>query len=356
MPFNDPVTGQRTLFMEGHAQYSGQMAQVEIPTTFVKSTNWSSLPKATLLKPFSDVTSPVGFGPLNNASCPGTPTFIYGALVFNGRLILDAACSYAGSQTASHGVRSVNLSTQDFRGWFAFGSAEAPPRALAGPMTVIPPEWQATLGGPALTGQCCISVTGTTSAGPSLTVFNPDDVGVKNPIPGKTVLFYPLAHPACGPEHCEAVQSFQYNLTTVYGGLAFPRGTRSILFVVAHGIGPYCYGSASDCNDPYLTDVKGPHAQPYRYQILAYDVNDIVAVKNGTKQAWEPKPYATFVLDGMPFSTDDRIKGAGYDAESGRLYITQDFGTTPRVEVWQISVPTGSTAAPQAPTNVKIVR
>lgn len=359
--YKDPVTGKRTLYLEGHAQNPGQVAQVEIPSSFVKSTNWSALPVANIVHNFVGVPSAP-----DSASCSGNPSFIYGMLPFGGRLIVGAACSYGGSQTTSHGVRSLDLSVSDFKGYYGFSGAVATPRALGGPMAPIPSEWQAEFGGSAFTGNCCISVTGSTSAGPSLTVFNPNDVGVKNPIPGTTVLFYPLSNPVCGAEHCEAKQSNTYNLTTVYGGVAFPPGSRSILFVTAHGTGCYWYGgwdqpSFGGCsaNDPALSDVKGPHAPPYRYQILAYDANDLVAVKNGTKQPWEPKPYAIIVLDGMPNSNDDRIKGAGFDPETGRLYIAQDYGDQPRIEVYQISVlGTVSTPSPtttlSAPTNLRL--
>jgi hypothetical protein len=314
------------------------------------------------LKPFVDPSIPVGVDTINNNSCSGNPTFIYGSLAYNNRLIIDAACSYGGSQTSSHGVRSLNLSIVGFQGWYPFSGATATPRALAGPMTTIPAEWQPLFGGPALTGQCCISVTGSTSAGPSLTVFDPDKVSVTNPIPGQTVLFYPLSHPACGAEHCEAQQSNIYNLTTVYGGAAFPSGTRSVLFVMAHGTGCYWYGgwdenSLGPCPspDPALPDAKGPHAPPYRYQILAYDANDLVAVKNGTKQAWEPQPYAVMVLNGMPNSDNDRIKGAGYDPETRRLFIAQDYGTEPRIEVYQIHVPASSdTTPPASPRGLRV--
>jgi hypothetical protein len=356
--YNDPVTGKSTLFMQGHDQYPGQVAQIQIPATFVNSPNWSSLPMATILQKFADITAPIGVPP-DPGSCSGNPGYIYGSIVFNSKLILASACSYGGSQTTTHGVRSISFSTSDFQGWYGFPSnVVATPRGLAGPMIAIPLEWQTLLGGPAFTGNCCISVTGSTSAGPSATVFNPNDVGSKNPIPGTTVLFYPLPHLACGNLGCEATQSSVYNLTTVYGGGAFPSGSRSVLFVTATGTGCYWYGgwnenSLGGCPnpDPALPDVKGPHAPPYQYQILAYDANDLLAVKNGAMQTWQPLPYAKIILNGMPNSNNDIIKGAAYDQVSGRLYIAQDYGASPRIEVYQITVPQSSLIAP---ANVRV--
>ena len=346
-------SGRRTLYMEGHAQYPGNIGQVQIPDSF---STGSTLPMAKVLQNFVSIGNPP-----DASSCAGNPSFVYGMLGIADKLIVADACSYGGSQTTSHGVRSLNLSTNDFKGWYGFNNVKATPRALAGPMTPIPSEWQTAFGGPALTGNCCISVTNSTSAGPALTVFNPANVGVVNPIPGQTVLYYPLTNPVCGSLHCEEKQSNVYNLTTVYGGMAFVPGTRSVLFVMAHGTGSYCYGSATDCgNDTALYDVKGPHAQPYRYQILAYDANDLVAVKNGSKQTYDPKPYGVFVLNGMPNSDDDKIKGAAFDPETGQLFIAQNYGEKPRIEVYQIGAagtgtppPVSLKPNPPTDTNVK---
>jgi len=349
IPYNDPTTGKHTLYMEGHQQNPGQVAQVEVPANLVKSTTWSALPMANIVHNFVNVPS----NP-DPASCVGNPAFIYGMLPYNGRLIVSAACSYGGAQTTSHGVRSLDLSSTAWQGFYGFASnVVAPPRALGGPMGVIPPEWQSSFGGPAMTGNFGISVTGSTSAGPSLTVFNPDDVASKNPIPGATVLFYPLQNSACGNYDCMSLQNNVYNLTTTYGGFAFPAGSRSVLIVTSTGVGCYWYGgwdqpSIGGCsaNDPALSDVKGPHAPPYQYQILAYDANDLIAVKNGTKQTYAPKPYAVIVLNGMPNSNDDRIQGAGYDPDTRRLYIAQDYTDQPRIEVYQINGASGTSAPP----------
>lgn len=356
-PYHDPVSGKMTLFLEGHGQNPGNVAQVEVPDTFVKSGNWDSLPRATVLQNFSDVTEG-GLGNVDPTN-QGNEFHLYGMLVYNNRLILGASNSYSFSQAVSHGVSSLTLSkTGDFKGWYSFASnVVATPRALGGPMTLIPPEWQSAFGGPALTGHCCISVISTTSQGPSVTVFNPDDVGVKNPIPGKTVLFYPTDGNISHLLADGSTQNDVYNLTSRVGGIAFPSGTRSVLFIEGHGIGPYCYGTAAECgNDTAMSDVKGPHAQPYRYQILAYDANDLLAVKNGTKQTWEPRPYGVWVLSDMPNSGTPNIAGAGYDPETGRLYITQDYGSKPRVEVYQITAPyTNRLIPPNAPTGLKII-
>jgi len=122
------------------------------------------------------------------------------------------------------------------------------------------------------------------------------------------------------------------------GGMAFPPGSRSLLFIGRQGLGPYCYGVGSDCGDP-ADNSKGTHAYPYQHQVWAYDANDLLAVKNGQKLPWEVQPYATWSLDDMDTSGGAAIRGAGYDPSLGRLYIAQAYGDEPRIDVYQITVP-----------------
>jgi hypothetical protein len=350
-PYHDPATGKYTLLLQGHAQKDGQVAQVEVPASFVKSSDWASLQMAVVRQKFADVTD----GKLATAGDTYNGMPVYGMLVYNSRLIVGVAQAYGSNQVASHGVSTLNLSaTNDFKGFYPF-NASAPPRALGGHMTPIPAEWQSALGGTALTGNCCLSIIGATSSGPSVTVFNADNVGTANPIPGKTVLFYPLSNPVCGSQGCEATQNNIFNLTTRVVGVAFPPGTRSVLFIGGHGTGPYCYGTAAECNDPALPDNKGPHAQPYRYQVWAYDANDLLAVKNAQKQTWAPKPYAIWVLPEMTH-TAVNIMGAGYDPQTGEFFIAQDYGMKPRIDVYKINAPgsTIDTVSPNPPTALTV--
>lgn len=325
--YKDPVSGKETLFMEGHAWYPGNVAQVEIPTTLGTGA-WNTLPMAGVLQPFADITDGK-FSTVGNYT-----TFVYGMLGYHGRLIVAASEYYDadGSQVNSHAVSSFDLSSGgDLAGFYPF-AAQASPRSLGGWMTPIPPEWQDSLGGPALTGQCCLSIISTSSAGPSVTVFDPDDVGVQDPIPGATLLFYPLSHPLA----VETSQNQFYNLATQIGGMAFPPGTSSLLFIGRHGTGPYCYGTGAECNDP-VDGSKGTHSYPYRHQVWAYDVNDFLAVKNGQQEAWDPRPYAIWTLTDMDTGGGATVAGVAYDPTSGRLFIAERFGDFPLIHVYRIN-------------------
>ncbi len=350
MPYRDPTTGKQTVFIEGHAWYPGQVAQVEVPSTLAKSTNQRNLPMATVLQDFHDITDGKS-GTLNGGA--GGNNFVYGLLPYNGRLIVGSSNSYDASnaQNRSHGVSSLNLAaTTDFQGYYPI-SAAASPRALGGYMGYIPPEWQTLMGGPALTGNCCLSIISNTSSGPAATVFNPDDVGVKNPIPGKTILHYPLEHAMGGT----------FNATTGSNakGVAFPAGSRSVLFIGNSSNPNYCYGPGTDdpalhgtpaeggtwCYDP-CNHSKGGHGYPYYHTVWAYDANDLLQVKNGTKQSWEIQPYTSWRLNEMDPSGCGKIKGAGYDPATQRLYLTQEYSEQPRVDVYQIGTLIVPTPAP----------
>jgi len=346
-----------SLFMHGHA-WVGGAGEVKIPPNFSST--------ATLLQNIYDVADgkQVDPGEVNGQG----PSF---GFVYNNRLILSGSTYYDadGTQVNTHGVSGFNFSLpNDFNGWFRFDpSTAANPRSLGGYMTNIPTEWQSVFGGPALTGNCCLSIISNSSAGPAASVFNPDDVGVTNPIQGKTVLFYPLSNPLASV----STQNNLFNLATKMGGIAFPPGSRSILFFGMQGTGPYCYGCGIGqgascpssgcglgcCIDP-VSGYEGTHAYPYRHQVWAYDANDLLAVKNGAKQPWDPRPYAIWTLSEMNSSGSATISGAVYDSTTGKLYITQAFGSNPTVHVYQITVsgttPPTDTTPPSAPSRLRI--
>jgi len=136
-------------------------------------------------------------------------------------------------------------------------------------------------------------------------------------------------------------------------GIAFPKGTRSVLFIGTHGQGEYCYGPGTEdqqkhgmpdgegnvyCYD-LVSSSKGTHAYPYVHQVWAYDAEDLLAVKAGQKQSWEVVPYATFQLDGINKDGGASIAGAAFDPATGRLFVTERYGDNPRVHVFQIKAP-----------------
>ena len=74
-----------------------------------------------------------------------------------------------------------------------------------------------------------------------------------------------------------------------------------------------------------------------RFQVWAYDANDLLAVEQGLKHPWDVKPYALWTLT-LPFDSG-RIAGATIDPARGLIYVTQSYGngSEPVVHVFKLS-------------------
>jgi hypothetical protein len=325
----------------------GGVAEVTIPTP-VASAVISELPVATYRQPFADPTE----GHLSQIASDGVS--IDGLLVFAGRLYGTAFIYYdaLNVQTVSHYSRSLTLSEPSFKGMFAVGE-KGKTGFVSGYMATVPPEWQTSLGGPAITGQCCIPIVSRTSLGPAAFAWNPATLGNPNSPPAVPLLYYTTDHPTLG---IWAGSSPAYGGTTAMGGVAIIAGTRTALFVGRNGTGPFCYGNGTSerqlagshgpdgesyCYDPVSSD-KGQHAYPYNYQVWAYDLNDLAAVKAGRMKPWDPKPYGTWPLDLRIPAPVTGIGGVGYDPVRQRLYLSQmqadqdGYAYRPLIHVFQI--------------------
>ena len=372
---------KNALFVTGHTWYQ-YTAEVSIPTP-IKSTNLADLPTATVIQPLTDALDG------QRASVNPTDTNaqkIGGYLLYNNNLIISVFSYYDGngSQTASHFVRSPNLSaTTPVQGPYRVGALY--PGFVSGYMTEIPAEWQPLFGGPALTGNCCLNIISEQSSGPSVSVFNPNDLGKTSPVPSTELLGYPISHPLSSYDSqftqpinaTTSVTGNYFNGTTRVTGLVFPSGTSSVLFFGHQGLGSFCYGQGTSdtsivgtqadgpsdlwCYDP-VNAYKGTHAYPYTYEIWAYNANDLLKVKNGSEAPYNVRPYAVWELD-TPIDPKNisHIGGAAYDPETKRLYVEQqcvDSVCSTIIDVYQINVSTSATASPlttpSSPTSVTV--
>jgi hypothetical protein len=293
-----------SLFMESHI-YDQMTAEISIPELVISNSR-SNLNTASVLQNFADITE----GHLSEAGKSGAGSIYIGGLMAYGTKLIGTAYVYydvAGYAVSSHFSSGQTLSTMgDFKGMDKMGDMD--PGYYAGYMTQIPPEWQGALGGPALTGQSCVPGPYRTSMGPAAFVFNPDDLGVKNPVPATPLLYYSQAHPTLGTWEGNGQPNPLYNMGTTISGVVFPQGTRSVLYSGYTGLGTPCYGCGGStnpggdctewCYDPDNSS-KGTHAYPYSAFVWAYDANDLVAVKNGQKNPWDIVPYASWTT-GFP--------------------------------------------------------
>jgi hypothetical protein len=281
---------------------------------------------------------------------PGTWK-IGGNLIYNNKLYVTSFLFYDASnvQTLSHFSRPLTLSSGTVTGPSRVGSMSG--GFYSGYMGLIPTEWQAALGGPALTGNCCLSIISRTSYGPAAFAFNPESLGTSYPL-----VYYDQQHQTLGAYGASGSHPV-FNGTTRVRGVVFPRGTATVLFIGSTGIGNYCYGEAAACGGDPDNPYKGDHAYPYRAYVWAYDANDFAAVKAGTKQPWQVTPYSTWELP-LGNVSSDAIIGAAYDPATARLYISEKFGDgeKPKIHVFSISnSTTGGTSPPQAPSNLRVV-
>jgi hypothetical protein len=326
--------GGRTLAFNGPSNSlyigtrSNRVAEVTIPNP-VNSADVNALPFASFLQPFADVTE----GHLPEVGADGVS--LAGLIVSNNRLIATASIYYdaLNAQKVSHFSHSLQLNELSFSGWSRLWDA-GKTGFVSGFMAMVPSEWQPLLGGPAVTGQCCIPIVTRTSWGPAAFAFNPAQIG-QAATSATPLLYYNDVHPNLG--RWDAPSSDVYGASTQMGGMAIIEGTRTALYVGRNGMGPNCYGSGTAtaslagtiapdgelyCYDPTSND-KGTHGYPYRYQLWAYDLNDFAAVKAGTKLPWDVMPYAVWPLELPILEMTVRVGGVGYDAQRQILYISQ---------------------------------
>lgn len=314
---------RNSLFIGSRA---GRIAEVSIPTP-LNSTQINSLPRASFLQGFVEPTE----GHL--AEVTGDVA-IAGILVHGDRIYGTASIYYdaLNLQRVSHYGRSTTLNQPSFSGWSSVWD-DAKSGYVAGFMALVPTEWQEKLGGPAITGQCCIPIVTRTSWGPSAYAFNPADIG-RSDVKATPLLYYDGAHPTLGPWSGSGPI---YGATTMIEGVAVIAGTRTVLFFGRNGVGNYCYGNGTSnkslvgtvgldgahyCYDPTNSD-KGQHAYPYQYQIWAYDLNDLAAVKAGTKQPWDVVPYGVWPFAFPTTEPSIKIGGIGYDSQRQIIYVSQ---------------------------------
>lgn len=378
-PSSDPA-GNGSLFIVGNDQ-ANLVAEIDIPTP-VDATSLADLPTANILQNFVEATE--GGADTVNPGSPN-PKRIGGMLPAADRLYISVYDTYDanGSQLVSHFVSGLNLSTVgDTSGPYQLENTGCDPLVdeslpwtdlrtvcrgagfFDGYFGLVPPAWQASLGGPVLNGNCCLGIISRTSYGPALYAIDPAQLGVANPLPATPLLYYPSKHPLLDPgvspctdfSTCDPVvdgwsnTSQVFNGTSEVRGVVFVPGRERVLFFGRHGLGAFCYGPGTDdpdlagtpapggldtyCLDPEDAN-KGVHAWPYKYYVWDYSAADLAAVKAGALQPWDLRPMV-WRLD-LPFVADNtHLGGATYDPATGRIYVSQyqGDGTLPVIHVF----------------------
>ena len=257
----------------------------------------------------------------------------------------------ADEQVRSHWARaSTSLTNGRVGGLFQVGQQGA--GYVSGFMAAVPAGWRRPLGGPALTGNCCIPIISRTSFGPAAFSFVPSALRAGRVNPDHPLVYYPQDHTTLGPwdGSWNPHQGRLFDGGTTITGVAFPAGARSLLFFGTQGVGKFCYGDptsnralagktapdgATWCYDP-TGGGKGPHTYPYQPEVWAYDASQLAAVRAGRRKPWQVRPYATWRV-ALPFDSPD-IGGAAYDPARHLIYVSQQSvdGPAPVIDVFSV--------------------
>jgi len=345
-----------SMFVAGHI-YNQWISEINIPT-LVNSTNINLFNEATIRQNFANL-----FPNINTIADCGNGCYIGGLLTDGSKMTLSAYDYYDStySATKSHATANANWSGSiGANGPFSVGGNTAAIEGqVGGYMSWIPASWRTAMGGPALTGLSSVAITTRTSVGPSSWVFDPATlIGLTSEIkPAVNVVGYPDGHRTLGEW---GASSMYVSGADQISGVVWPEGSKTVLFFGQHG-DTFCYGNApGDCVDPVRSGVHGVHGYPYHAHVWAYDANDLLAVKNGTKNPWDLVPYGNWNIEntfGGLASDENSIVGATYDATTQRIYlaVADRDGSQPAIYAYGVDVVSATdVVAPSAPSNLSV--
>jgi len=373
--YNDPVHG-KSLFIPGalsalQVSTRVSIAQVTIPAS-IQDPNvvgLRGLTTATVVQGFADPSHGIGSQILTSKGF-GTLLVYGGKLIGTEAVAADAACA----QVMSAWVAPLNFAqSSQASGPYGF-AVSVPPQILGGGfMALIPPEWRTALGGSVVSGNGPTAMMACSTPGPSLYVIDADTL-LTQPPAGTPIAAQPLvsyvqdgvrntlgtgkSNSPTQSIHGQLIPSLTVTdphgrgtFTIAYAdnamrihGVLFPDGTRSVLFVGRKGLGPYCYGTGGagggECYDPDWSGT-GDHAYPYTEFVWAYDVQDLLAVKNGHQHPWEVVPYTGWALKVYGDGDGGAAVGIAWDPATRLAYmvVPSTNKVAPLVHVFRVGIP-----------------
>jgi hypothetical protein len=352
--------GAGSLFIANRAL---KVAEITIPEPLVRTTA-SALNEASCLQDFVEPTE--GVKAQAGDAHPTGMAVVDGKLWINNGIYYDAGAT----QILSAMSRPLNLSTTgQVKGLYGLTSSwsEFQPSMATQSIAEISSDWTTAMGGNLFVSKFNRPIITSQSYGPNAIVTKTDTLigPAQSRYPAEaTPLFYPGSHSLSGDNGGVLGQVYTtFSQAHDSGSLVQPKGTSSLLvFQVAgatrgtsnggYGFGygcgcatpvaagsPTCGGQTCPHENGWFYDPERPfsagsfatHGYPYVYQVVAYDMNDLVAVNNGEKLPWEPRPYDggvwefTFPISaaGAPVPGRTLLSNATYDSAANRIYIAQ---------------------------------
>lgn len=373
----DPAgnSGAGSLFVSGNFRvadggYQGSVAEIALCSSWVNSATLSSLQTApTPLQNFSDITE--GTIASLESSIDSNQGYIkLGApAVFGTRVCGPIFHQYDSTNPlvlyTTHYCHSRTLSNHSSLEGFEIMISNSRARYASNWLTPVPSGWQAALGGDVLAGGGGLSTVSTTSHGWSAFAFNIASIAGAG---GDTVtpydlLYYDNSHETLGAWSATPPNAV-YGATTMMPGCVIVGNT--YLCWGTHSEN-YCYGPGTNdpaqhgvidpvkstffaqCYDPTNPDNEGVHTYPNHFYMVAYNLADFAAVKAGTKQPYEPQPYAHWTIT-FPVDQDNKIAGGitinptPVSANTYELYVSQFSGDVngygyPIIHKFTVTVP-----------------
>ncbi|SHI84362.1 T9SS type A sorting domain-containing protein [Pseudozobellia thermophila] len=222
-----------------------------------------------------------------------------------------------------------DIENSQVSGYFRFDGGAA---HTSGWISPIPEAWQETLGGSHITGHSSgIPIISRCSVGPSAFAFGMNEaLNATDAIETTALLDFNLSHPLhedLGNE--SGTNDIWTHLSRATYGFIVP-GTRTYLTIGSSGghESGVCYKCVQD-NGNLCGGYCTPEADDnYQYYWL-WDVNDLVAVKNGSLEPHEVRPYDHGFFN-TPFQANGskKIGGGSFDSATGNLYLSIQSGDT----------------------------
>lgn len=329
-----------SLYMTGHI-YHHHIAEISIPTPAINN-NYSELPTASILQNFVDITNGHMTEILaGGGSIPEHDVRLGGLLVYKDKLYGTAYSYYeqAANADLSHFSNSLDLSqNSNFSGMYKVGNLN--PGFVSGYMALIPKDQQEAFGGAtALTGNFGIPIISRSSFGPAASTFSPEYIEQSDPSNSVGLVYYPETHQTLGRWDNESTENPIFNMTSGVRGIVFPKESNTVFFIGRTGTGIPEYGAGTadaslagtqvgNYDEYYVYDpanlAKGCHAWPYTCYIWEYNVDELLSVFKGEKEAWEITPSNHYAID-LPYGNDESeydLGGVAYDTVNNRIYIS----------------------------------
>ncbi|MBD1262806.1 T9SS type A sorting domain-containing protein [Maribacter polysiphoniae] len=320
-----------SLFIVGHAHQQA-IAEYAIPE-IVKSETLSELNMVeTPIQVFSDVLSQTADGNPEGIDRVGGLYYVnhggQAKLIVNAYEYYDAP---ADNTVSTLIVNDANaLETTSVSGYYNFEGS--PPAHSSGWISAIPEAWQEELDGTHITGHSSgIPIISRASVGPSAFAFDINDaLNTTQSIKTNTLLDFKLSNPLHSDLSNESkTNDIWTHLSRATYGFIVP-GTRTYLTIGSSGghESGICYKCTQD-NGNLCGGYCTPEADDnYQYYWL-WDMNDLVAVKNGTLNPYDVRPYDHGYFN-TPFQANGskKIGGGTFDPSTGNLYLSVQSGDT----------------------------